>query len=126
MNDPASLPRVDRTIIAQIRELEAVRPGVLRHLIGMFINNTALVLNEIDGRILAGESEELRIAFHSLKGTAASLGAARLSRLAAGAESAAARDMDSLMQWAEQLRVEFAATSVELELALRAVTAHRP
>lgn len=117
-----SVPRIDGDLVEQVRQLEAVRPGVLQQLVTMFIQSTARMLADIDARLAAGQTDALRVAFHSLKGTSASLGALRLSQLAAIAEGIAAGEDDAaaaLPPLATALRAEFAAACAELETAAR-------
>lgn len=121
-NPPDALPRIDRDLVEQVRQLETVRPGVLRQLVTMFEQNTARLLGDIDARLAARQTDALRVAFHSLKGTSASLGALRLSQLAAIAEGIAAGEDDAaaaLPPLATALRAEFAAACAELETVAR-------
>lgn len=90
MTNEHSEPRLDHSVIDQVRELSAVRPGLLVSLVETFGRNTALMLSETTGRLEEGDFENLRVSFHSLKGTAASLGARRLSVLAGSVEYALA------------------------------------
>ena len=85
--DPSLVPRLDMTVIEQVRHLEAVRPGLLPRLIEKFVEQTRALLEDAE-RDHAGISERMRLGFHSLKGTAASLGASRLSAYAGQAERA--------------------------------------
>ena len=87
--DPSLVPRLDMTVIEQVRRLEAVRPGLLPRLIEKFVEHTHALLAEAErdaGR--AEMAERMRLGFHSLKGSAASLGASRLSAFAGQAERA--------------------------------------
>ena len=85
--DPSHVPRLDIAIVDQVNRLGAVRPGLLERLIEKFSDQALalLTLAEHDD----GDPENpdrMRLGFHSLKGSAASLGAARLSALASQAE----------------------------------------
>lgn len=98
MSLDASLePRLDLTIIEQVRQLGAVRPGLLHRLVEKFDGNTREFLESIT-REGGSEAalERMRQGFHSLKGSSASLGASRLSALAWEAELACSAGLDSL------------------------------
>ena len=82
-------PRIDQAAITQIRQLESVRPGLLRHLVEIFERNAVQLLGELDGHVAAGDLSPLRVRFHSLKGTSGSIGARRLSKIADLAERVA-------------------------------------
>lgn len=108
--------RLDLSQIDQIVQLESVRPGLLKHLIGVFERNFTALMQRLPDQLEAGEQESLRVAFHSLKGAAASLGVQRLSTMAGVAESlaadgAAAADFDPLIALMEE---EFAAVQCAL------------
>lgn len=114
-----SEPRIDHEMVAQVRQLESVRPGLFSHLIGVFDTNATALFKEIPERITNKEMESLRVSFHSLKGTAASLGAQRLSFIADIAEKAAENNAStqSLELIFMHLSEEFEATRIELQLA---------
>jgi HPt (histidine-containing phosphotransfer) domain-containing protein len=77
---------IDLATIAQVRQLESIRPGVLAQLVGVFQRTASASLARIRDSVQAGEGEQLRLTLHSLKGTAASLGAKRLSAIAGAFE----------------------------------------
>jgi histidine phosphotransfer protein HptB len=112
-------PRINHDMVAQVLQLESVRPGLFKHLIGIFDANALKLFQEIPERIANQEMEALRIAFHSMKGTSASLGAQRLSYIADIAESAAKGDYSeaSMEDIVKCLREEFEAVRSELTLA---------
>jgi HPt (histidine-containing phosphotransfer) domain-containing protein len=114
---------LDPEIVAQLRELEPVRPGFLQRLVGMFEDNAARLLAEMETQVAQGDHESLRIAFHSLAGTSASLGARRLSALARIAERAASDgDGAALLALSPRLRSEFAAARQDLQVLLPAAS----
>jgi HPt (histidine-containing phosphotransfer) domain-containing protein len=115
-------PRIDPLIIAQVRQLESVRPGLLKHLVGVFDTKITQLFQDIPARLANNEIDALRIAFHTLKGTAASLGAQRLSYIAGLAESAAEGDTRAgeLSEILKPLAEEFEAVRVELALIAQA------
>jgi HPt (histidine-containing phosphotransfer) domain-containing protein len=97
MNDPSSAeaaalampPRLDREQLEQIDQLEAFRPGFRRSLRSMFERNARQQVNACAEAAAGTELEVLRKAAHALKGTASSVGAARLSALSARIEQQA-------------------------------------
>ena len=111
--------RLDHAVVEQVRQLESVRPGLLRRLVDVFERNAVQFFDGLDAQLAAGDTDALRIGFHSLKGTAASLGALRLSRLAMLTERACgdSGERTALLQLAHALRIEFAAVRVELTRA---------
>jgi HPt (histidine-containing phosphotransfer) domain-containing protein len=114
-----SVPRIDYAVIAQIRQLESVRPGLAKHLVEVFERNAKQFFANIPGCLAANDMETLRIGFHSMKGTAGSLGAQRLSHIAGIAERAAVGDSAAgpVDVIAKQLRDEFETVCIELARA---------
>lgn len=112
----AEEPRLDHAVIDQIRELEAVRPGLFQHLAASFDAKTTGLLAETEARLAARDLEYLRIAFHSLKGTAGSLGLRRLSVIAGMIENAIMGNTKagSPAEILDHLHVEFAESRLEL------------
>ncbi len=102
-------PRLDHSMVNQIIQLEPIRPGLLAHLITVFQNNFKDLMDSLDSQLAAGKHDSLRIAFHSLKGASASLGAQRLSKMAGFAESLAANKFGdgSFEEICAALRAEF-------------------
>lgn len=117
--DADSIPRIDYAIVAQIRQLESTRPGLAKHLVAVFVHNAAQFLSTIDSLIAAASTDRLHRGFHSLKGTAASLGALRLSHIAGIAETIVTdeKDAESLLEIAQCVRLEFEAMRGELARA---------
>ena len=85
-------PRLDMDSIAQIRDLETVRPGLLAKLAASFESSGPQLLEQIRGALDCGDLAAARVAAHTLKGTAAGLGALRLSECARRLEQACAGD----------------------------------
>lgn len=111
---------IDQATIAQIRQLESVRPGVLRQLLALFESSGQRQLELIDSQLRPPAHEVLRVAFHTLKGSAASLGALRCAAAAESAEHAAAAGADAatLTSLACALREIFDASRVALAEAI--------
>ena len=104
-------PRLDLQVVDQIRQLSAVRPGLFAKLVATFERNTDAMLASMPACIDGQDHEALRVAFHSLKGAAASLGARRLGALAGEVETAGLQraSQDELLQLLASIRVEYAA-----------------
>ena len=119
MSDYDSIERIDFSLLGQVRQLESVRPGLLAHLIEVFTRNAGEFLAAVDGHVAAGASETLRIGFHSMKGTAANLGARRFSHIAGLAERSVADGVDGepLAVLVRALKREFEATREALSQA---------
>lgn len=111
--EPQAEPRIDYAVIEQVRQLGAVRPGLLQRLVEKFRESTEALLAPASTHDLAAQSERLRIGFHTLKGAAASLGAARLSALAWHIERSLSTGID-----ASQLQVELEAIRLEADETL--------
>ena len=90
--------RFNEAALAQLRSLDAMRPGLLQNLVDIFERNTGKLVDELEAKVAAGESTSVRASFHTLKGSAGSLGGLRLSKLAAHAETiAGAGDPEHLL-----------------------------
>jgi HPt (histidine-containing phosphotransfer) domain-containing protein len=102
-----------------VRQLESVRPGLLAHLVDAFARNAGEFLAAVDGHVATGARETLRIGFHSMKGTAANLGARRLSHIAGLAEHsvAAGEKGEALAALVQALKREFESTREALSQA---------
>lgn len=112
-------PVLDLEAIERIRALEAVRPGLLAKLIGMFLNTTSENLQQA-AQLLDSEPldhEALRVLFHTLKGSAANLGALALSATASQAESQAKQgdSAQSLAPALASLQAEFQRTRAAMQ-----------
>lgn len=83
------LSLLDATQLAEIAELEAVRPGLKVRMIELFTESTRVGMRDVRAGMLAGDFRKVSQAAHRLRGNAASLGAPRINALAAGLESRA-------------------------------------
>lgn len=113
--DFARVTRIDLEVVGQVKKLESVRPGLLRRLVGMFACNATQFLDGAPTAIAAGEFDALRMGYHSLKGTAAGLGACRLSDMAGAAEAAAIARAHNLTELTLALRAELSAVQLEFQ-----------
>lgn len=115
--DPAPEARLDPSVLDQVRQLSAVRPGLLANLVRMFEQNTRQMLEDTPARLDGTDWEWLRINYHSLKGTSASLGARRLSQIAYLLEQAASEEApaETLRPLVQQVEAEFEGVLAELQ-----------
>ena len=75
-------PMLDPAILGQIRDLTRERePHLLRDLHARFAENTRKLLGSMRAAAAGGDPDALAVAAHTLKGSAASLGATRLAEL---------------------------------------------
>lgn len=84
-----STPPLDPMTCSQLAVLEGSSPGILRRLVESFIARQSRAVADSDQLLQAGNTEGLRMMAHSLKGTAASLGATTLALHAGRIEHAA-------------------------------------
>jgi HPt (histidine-containing phosphotransfer) domain-containing protein len=104
---------IDPEAIARIRSLESVRPGILHKLTDMFIQNTEGHLSRLPELIQHNSHDELIVLFHTLKGSAANIGANRLSHAAGEGETlckASPLNQEELLGVADQILDLFAET----------------
>jgi CheY-like chemotaxis protein/HPt (histidine-containing phosphotransfer) domain-containing protein len=82
----ASSDALDRSVLAQLRELETDVPGLVGDVVTTFLRETPARLDRLRAALAAGDAQEVERAAHSLKGSAGSIGARRLGELAADIE----------------------------------------
>ncbi len=98
-----NLPVLSDEMLDQIKTLEAARPGIGAQLVDLFETNAPALLNRMRVGVAQADLDAARVAAHSLKGSASSLGAQRVAamaksmehRLAAG-EAVDAIEIDAL------------------------------
>ena len=92
---------------------------LVSQLIDLFVENTPIRMEQVRSGLSTGEIQEVERACHSLKSSAANLGASRLHFLAAEMEEIAARgEADPLGPLAERLETTYS-EAVEQLKALR-------
>jgi two-component system sensor histidine kinase RpfC len=79
---PGEVPVIDAEILANLEELGS-SPAFLEKLIGVFIADNAALMAKIEAALGARNVAEFRAHVHAMKGSAASMGATRLTRLCA-------------------------------------------
>lgn len=114
--DPA--PRIDVEIVDRLQAIARSRPGFLLTLLESFAGNQRRFVAGLEQLISAADRERLRVGAHTLKGSAASLGATRLAMLAAELEALAPdADENRLVATATALRDELEAALEDLSKA---------
>ncbi len=115
-------PLVDRERLEELRLLEDDEPGLIEELTGLFGDETPRLIGAVVDGIREGDVERVRDASHTLKGSAGSIGAARVSDLARQIlDVARAGSLEGTGAIATELQAAFAATLDEL----RALAARR-
>ena len=88
-SNAAPVIRLNRTIINELRDLrEEGGPDPLAEIIQSFLNHAPKLLAEIQSQCATGQADAVRQTAHSLKGSAANLGAEQLARFCAELEKA--------------------------------------
>ncbi|HEY1172470.1 MAG TPA: ATP-binding protein [Verrucomicrobiae bacterium] len=113
----APVARLNPVIINELRSLkEDDGTDPLGEVIQSFFNYSPKMLLDIQSKTASGQSDEIRMAAHSLKGSAANLGAERLARLCSELEKAAkASQKDLFIPLSVQIETELALVCKELE-----------
>jgi signal transduction histidine kinase/DNA-binding response OmpR family regulator/HPt (histidine-containing phosphotransfer) domain-containing protein len=123
--DEGQAPIFDAAVLERLAQaLGASAPGHLRRLVAVFLADAPKLIESVAGGLAAGDHDRVMRAAHSLKSTAASLGARRLSVLAAQVEaSARAGALDEAAAAAAGLEPALRQAQPELTIAPDAVTA---
>jgi signal transduction histidine kinase/DNA-binding response OmpR family regulator len=98
---------LDPAILAQLRSLDSDgRPGTLRELLALFEDGTPQLLRTLRAAAAASDADGLRHTAHTLKGTAANLGATHMAALCQRIEeiddSSDGTELDQLLSELEQ------------------------
>jgi CheY-like chemotaxis protein len=80
----AAAPTLDMAVIAKLRAMMPLE--ALRDVVAACIADTRACVNALQNQVQAGDTTEVRQYAHRIKGAAAMIGAAHLTRLAAGLE----------------------------------------
>jgi CheY-like chemotaxis protein/HPt (histidine-containing phosphotransfer) domain-containing protein len=106
---------LEPAMIAQLRSLDAGHPGFLRELVENFAADSAELVASLPAQVAARDGDAVRTAAHRLKGTAANLGAKRLSEACAALEEAAAQaQWDGMGDRPQQIAAMVGATVAQL------------
>jgi PAS domain S-box-containing protein len=107
---PATEATLDFSVLATLRDLsEPGQPDPVVELIDLFLEDAPDRLRAMQSSVQARDREALKIAAHSLKGSAKNLGAKPLARICAELEKQAlATDWDGAAQTLQAIEAEFA------------------
>lgn len=107
---------LDPEAIDNIRSLGGGDPeGFLREIIEIFLTDTPARMNDMSATLAAQDLAGFSRAAHSIKGSAANLGAVSLKAAAENAESACRVDLAAGATALDALRAEFVRTRQALE-----------
>jgi len=80
---------LDAEALDVIRSISNGSNDLLRQVVGLFVDSTPPLLHDIEAGLTRGDADRVRVAAHTLKSSAANLGAAVLSDMARRLELAA-------------------------------------
>jgi HPt (histidine-containing phosphotransfer) domain-containing protein len=110
---------IDTAAQARLREWGGIK--LLSQMIRLFLENAPTRIEQTRKGVTEGNVREAERGVHSLKSSAANVGAMRVSRLAAQMEDMAARgELGSVAGLMQSLETEFAAASDQLATILKA------
>ncbi len=120
MPAPEHRPAVDPEVLQMLADLqEPGEPDLLRELVTLFLRDTPERLDVVRQGLAAGDLDAAARAAHSLKGSAANLGALDLHELAAQAEQRArAGDTAAVRELLAQLDDEYGRVHAQLSALL--------
>jgi HPt (histidine-containing phosphotransfer) domain-containing protein len=113
----ASPPVIDPVTIENLRALSPEDNGeFLREIIGIFLADTPLRFTELEESLAAGDTPKFTRAAHSIKGSAANLGALALGESAHTLETQSKqKPLGELSALVAAVRDEYAKAKAELE-----------
>ena len=113
------LAKLDGNALATIRSISHGSDDLVRQVVASFADSTPTLLQDIEAGLSGGDVERMRVAAHTLKSSAASLGASALCDMARRLELAArAGRLTSDLPSIVQLKGEFEAVCRALESTL--------
>jgi HPt (histidine-containing phosphotransfer) domain-containing protein len=82
MSDPQSVPVLDQSVIATLKELGgAEEPGLFVELVDLFLEDAQVHLQALEKALATGDLKLLERTAHTLKSSSANVGALRFSRV---------------------------------------------
>ena len=103
-------PGLDGQTLAELRRVLAGQEGGLGQIVGVFVQESRRRLAAMHEALARGEAEALRLAAHTIRGSAEMIGAGRLADLGRTLELAApGADGTSLEALFQELRAEYEA-----------------
>ena len=114
-------PHVDSAALDRLTEWGGAK--LLQQMVRLFLENSRERLDQIDTGLAGDDIDQVERGSHSLKSSAANVGATRVSRLAADMEAAAeTSDWDSIRRLRPDLGTALEAAIAELELIVEGTT----
>lgn len=114
-------PVINSATISNLRALGGKDPGFLREIVTIFLSDMPARIAELEAGLAAGETEKFVRAAHSIKGSAANLGATRLQGAAERLENRTIQFGSALTgTLLAEIISEFARARRELESLLEA------
>jgi len=105
------LAQLDKSALDTIRSISDGSDDLLRQVVSLFIESTPPLLQDIERGLANAETDRVRVAAHTLKSSAANLGATALCDMARQLENAArAGALTSNLPAYESVKEEFEAT----------------
>jgi HPt (histidine-containing phosphotransfer) domain-containing protein len=81
MHSPHEGDVLDRSVIASLKELGGDDDALLAELIGLFLDDSAVQVENLKRALAKGDTELLHRTAHTLKSSAANVGAVQMSKL---------------------------------------------
>ncbi len=117
------LAQLDANALDVIRSISNGSNDLLQQVVGLFLESTPPLLHDIEAGLSRGELDRVRVAAHTLKSSAANLGAAVLSDMARRLELAArAGALGPDLPSFPELKDEFDAACRALDATLNGVS----
>jgi two-component system, sensor histidine kinase and response regulator len=117
---PTEEPVIDRSLLENLRELQGDgAPDILNDLIELFLSDVPLQLADLREAAEAGESHSVERIAHTLKGSAANMGALRMQALLAELEEIGrSEELGAAPEWISRVEEEFGRVRAALEEGL--------
>lgn len=111
---PDKVDPLNRETLENLRQLsDESDPGFLRDLIDLFLNDSGLLMEQIEVCTAAGNAPDVQHAAHTIKGSSGNLGALQLSKLCLEVEQLAKKGLFSV-EAVVRLRSEYESVKSEL------------
>jgi len=115
--------KLDNSALEMIRSISDGSDDLLQQVVALFIESTPPLLQDIEAGLSNNEMDRLRVAAHTLKSSAANLGASDLCEMARRLEAAArAGSLSAELPSSAAVRDEFDAACRALEAELNRAT----
>lgn len=107
---------LDKTVLESLKELQRPgRPDVVKSIVGVFLETTPEIAQQIRVALTEAKFTELGDASHSLKSSAASVGALRLSDICLLMEKSCMLTTFNCEEYLQLFEIEYAAAMTSLQ-----------